>query len=88
MSQLITVQAGVTYDFSFQYAVDNVRGSVDTIEMSVASFPQRATLFNQYTYTGNTNGWATFNTNTWTPAASGDIVLTLTWYVPEIPSFV
>jgi hypothetical protein len=79
MSQLITVQAGVTYDFSFQYAVDGVRGSVDTIEMSVATYPQRATQFNQYTMTGNTNEWATFNTNTWTPAVSGDIVLTLTW---------
>ncbi|EAQ85313.1 predicted protein [Chaetomium globosum CBS 148.51] len=79
LAQVITVQAGVTYDFSFQYAMDGVRASANTIEMTVATLPQRTTVFNQFTYSGNTNGWATFNTNTWTPTASGDIVLTLTW---------
>jgi hypothetical protein len=87
MAQIITVQAGVTYDFSFQYAVDGVRGAVDTIEMSVSTYPQRVALFSQFTFTGNTNGWATFQTNTWTPAVSGDVMLSLSWYVPEFALF-
>jgi hypothetical protein len=81
MAQVITVQAGVTYDFSFEYSMDGVRGLSNTIEMTVGTLSQRAILFSPFIYTGNTDGWAKFNTPTWTPTESGDLLLTLTWYV-------
>lgn len=82
MSQVITVQAGVTYDFLFQYAMDGVRNQLDTLEVSVVSLPGRGSLWNAYTYAGNTAGWATFGTSTtWTPTESADVLLTITWYV-------
>ncbi|KAK3906163.1 hypothetical protein C8A05DRAFT_29948 [Staphylotrichum tortipilum] len=80
MAQVVTVQAGVTYDFSFQYAMDNVRGQADTLEVTVTDLASRNRLWGDYTYAGNTAGWVIFGTpSSWTAAESGDVLLTITW---------
>lgn len=86
MAQVVTVQAGVTYDFSFQYAMDGVRNQADTLEVTVTDLVTRDRLWGDWTYAGNTNGWATFGTaSSWTAAASGDVILTITWCVLHSP---
>ncbi|KAH6843257.1 hypothetical protein B0I37DRAFT_418374 [Chaetomium sp. MPI-CAGE-AT-0009] len=45
----------------------------------MATSPQRATVFSRYIFANDTNEWMTFNTNTWTPTKSGDLLMTLTW---------
>ena len=79
LNQLITVKAGVTYDFSFEYSVSSVRNQVNTVEFYVETLPARDRLFNQFTYTGNT-AWTTFSAGPWTATVSGDVLFTLTWY--------
>ncbi len=81
INQPIAVQAGVTYDFTIQYAMDGVRGQVNILEVFVETIPTRVRLFDASTFAGNTNGWVDFATGPWTPTESADVVLTLTWYV-------
>jgi len=78
MNQVITVKAGVTYDFSFEYFISSVRGQANTIEMYVETLPGRSRLFGQYTASGNTP-WTLFRTNPWTATVSGDTLFTMTW---------
>ena len=79
MNQVITIKAGVTYDFSFEYSISSVRNQANTIEMYVETLPAKSRLFNQYTAAGNT-AWTTFKAGPWTATISGDVLFTMTWY--------
>ncbi len=81
LAQLITVQAGVTYELSIEYSMNGVRNNRNILQMFVETYPGRETLFSQWTYSGNT-AWTTFSgTDTWTSTVSADVIMTLTWYV-------
>ncbi len=78
-NQVVTIKAGVVYDFSFDYSISSVRNQADIIEVYVETLPSRTRLFDQYTYAGSTV-WTMFKTNTFTATVSGDVLFTLTWY--------
>ncbi len=78
MNQVITIKAGVTYDFSFEYSISSVRNQANTIDMYLDTLPSRTRLFGQNTASGNT-AWTTFKAGPWTATVSGDVLFTMTW---------
>jgi len=81
MNQVITVQANVPYEFTIKYAMSNVCGQVDTLEMYVETLPNRRRLAGQSTFAGNTapGTWAKFTTAPFALDTAGDVLITLTW---------
>lgn len=85
MNQVITVQAGVTYDFAIQYSLTGARANaVNTLHLYVETLPEKRLVFSPYTVALNTDGWATFKPSPWTAPALGHIICTLHWYVSRI----
>lgn len=79
ISQLITIQEGVDYQFKISYAMSNIRAQSNTLEMYVETFPDRARLFDQYIFSGNAAQWTDYTPPIFTAPSSGDVLLTLTW---------
>ncbi|KAK1834437.1 hypothetical protein QBC39DRAFT_230088, partial [Podospora conica] len=78
LAQIVTVQAGVSYDFSAQYAVSGVRQKVNTVSVQLNSLDRRTRYLEEFTYTGDTD-WTTFGTSEWVSPVSGDIFMTVIW---------
>lgn len=78
LAQLVTVQAGVSYDFRAQYAMSNVRETVNRVTFQIDTSTRGTRYFQQFTSAGNTD-WTTFGSNTWVSPVSDDIITTVFW---------
>lgn len=78
LAQLVTVQAGVSYDFRAQYAMSNVRETVNRVTFQIDTSTRGTRYFQQFTSAGNTD-WTTFGSNAWVSPVSDDIIMTVFW---------
>lgn len=78
LAQLVTVQAGVSYDFRAQYAMSNVRETVNRVTFQIDTSTRGTRYFQQFISAGNTD-WTTFGSNAWVSPVSGDIIFTVFW---------
>ncbi|KAK0745676.1 hypothetical protein B0T18DRAFT_291009, partial [Schizothecium vesticola] len=78
LAQIVTVQAGVSYDFRAQYAISGVRGIVNTVSVTLDSLNRQTRYFQPFIYAGDTD-WTTFATSEWVSPVSGDIWMTVVW---------
>ncbi|KAK0711812.1 hypothetical protein B0H67DRAFT_450757, partial [Lasiosphaeris hirsuta] len=79
LNQVVSIQDGVEYDFDVLYQMRNVRNAVDTIEVYVETLDRNRRLFDQNIFSGNTAGWVTFGSLSFTADFTGDVVFTITW---------
>ncbi|KEZ41653.1 hypothetical protein SAPIO_CDS6971 [Scedosporium apiospermum] len=79
IAQVISVEAGITYDFAIQYLMSNVRNQANFLQISISTLPSRTRIFTEYFSSGSTNGWTDFRTSPFTPTVSGDVLITVNW---------
>jgi len=79
IAQVISVEAGITYDFAIQYLMSNVRNQANFLQISISTLPSRTRIFTEYFSSGSTNGWTDFRTGPFTPTVSGDVLITVNW---------
>ncbi|KAK5655865.1 hypothetical protein OQA88_5404 [Cercophora sp. LCS_1] len=80
LAQVVTLQAGVDYEFEIEYQMSGVRSQNNLISMYLMTMG-RSTLFETYFYSGNTPAgqWSTWKSPTFRLDTAGDMILTLYW---------
>ncbi|KAK0712399.1 hypothetical protein B0T26DRAFT_648981 [Lasiosphaeria miniovina] len=79
INTVVSLTAGVEYDFTTIYSMSNVRNQVDILEIYVESFDRSTRYFDHWIYSGSTAGWTTFQSLTFTATKTEDVVFTMTW---------
>jgi len=80
LAQVVTLQAGVEYEFELEYKMTGVRATSNFIQMYVSD-QERNQIYSEYFFSGSTPG---DGFHTWKPRKvqldqSGDFILTMAW---------